>query len=130
MTELVQIGDIIYAEDSQPVSVTLVERGRYGLLVQGFFTSTGSRYAGFHPWELPPHDRMFNNNHPVRRGWGYRATTRLTNGTRVGVVAFGMEIADNAQLDACEAEWEKTLAEWTPEPMGCIPLSELMHETK
>lgn len=124
-TSIIEVGDEIEDSIGQKQPVTSVEQGRYGLLVRSS-DDTSWRY---YPYELFA-DVSFHHNGGNKPwlNWKHRGVNMLPTGMMVGFVTMGT--GDPQTLEYHDAQWERTLAEWTPEPMGCIPLSELMHETK
>lgn len=99
--QIIAVGDKIKSRLNGNWTITKVERGRYGLYIEG----TGKRGitdCGFLPYELPP--EVASNWY----GWPRRGYIILNTGLRLGGLSFGDY--SSSSLEECDKLWERTLA--------------------
>ena len=125
MTELIQVGDRIRNQEKEGVAVTRVDCGLHGVLVQGTLDGSELDFRAYLPNELPAGERI-----SPWYGWGGRVSIYLPNGFSVGCVCFERGDTRRRIIEEYDAEWERTLASWTPEPMGCIPLEDIQNGSR
>ncbi len=121
MTELIRVGDRIKNSDGDTIIVAEVQLGKYGLFVEGTDINYRQQAWGYLIPELPASDVI-----TPWYGWAERSTITLAGGAEFGCLCWCREDGRKT-LAEYDDEWERTLAEWEPEPMGCIPLAEAMN---
>ncbi len=77
MQELINVGDEIKTNWDEPVIVSQVIVGSYGLLVSGVHNN-GGNYKEYFPYELPPCKEIHH-----WYGWGDRSFTTIATGQRL-----------------------------------------------
>ncbi len=108
---IIEVGDEITNEEGHLVVVTLVEKGKYGLLVRGTFVNTGTTYEGYYIAELPPVSIK------PWYGWAGRYKETLANGHEVGCVDL-LRIDARQTTEEYDKEWERTLETMRLEQMS------------
>ena len=111
---IIEVGDKVENTHGEPVTVTSVETGKYGLLVYGTFHSCTDWFGAYHPYELPPIDTEFDFYE-----WATRGYTLLSDGSRLGCVSWWRGTREPQQLLAyLESMWERTLETMRLEQMS------------
>lgn len=118
---IINVGDEITNYEGCQVEVQHVALGRHGILVKGIFVVSRLSFESFVPLELPPPITDDQNWY----GWAAFDTLTLANGFKTGSLCLYRRDQRDT-IEEYDAEWERTLQEMEDEPMGCIPLAELV----
>ena len=132
MSELIQVGDEVESLAGNQGIVKEIQKGDHGLLVLIHPThlvegeDLGLDRHAYIPNELPPCQ-------PIEpwHDFSWRSTLTVNGHTEVGYVAFkDLYHLPGEGIEQFEVQWQRTLAEWTPEPMGCIALEDIQNGSR
>ncbi len=103
-TSIIEVGDRLVNDIGETSTVTGVQIGKYGLLVDEDFQHGRGRV--YFPYELPPLDALFISDW---HSWASRGTTTLPNGKRIGDVSRYRDEAFDVAVDDYDRQWERTI---------------------
>ena len=103
-TSIIEVGDELVNDIGEASTVTGVQVGEYGLLVDEEFENGRGRV--YFPYELPPLDALFISDW---HSWASRGTTMLPNGNRIGDVARYRHEAFDTTVGDYDRQWERTM---------------------
>ena len=114
---IIEVGDTIINCEGSAVSITAVEIGKYGMLLQGWFIkdnpSNDLLFEGYCPYELLPSDYTVFYWY----GWYEYDYATLSNQKRIGLL--GLTRLDlRCTVKEYDAEWKRTLETMRLEQMS------------